>query len=71
MKGMNATTGLDHHYQSITKILTTPIGTSIARRNLVPSCPNWSSWSTRRPTAPPSHELTIVHRYQISISYKP
>ena len=38
MKGMNAktgraTTGLDHLYQSIDKILTTPIGTRIARRD--------------------------------------
>lgn len=38
MKGMNATTGrattgLDHLYQSIAKILTTPVGTRIARRD--------------------------------------
>lgn len=38
MKGMNAstgrsTTGLEHLYQSITKILTTPIGSRIARRD--------------------------------------
>lgn len=38
MKGMNATTGrsttgLTHLYQSIAKILTTPIGTRIARRD--------------------------------------
>jgi phage baseplate assembly protein W len=37
MKGMNASTGratsgLDQLYQSITKILTTPLGTRIARR---------------------------------------
>lgn len=37
MKGMNATTGrsiesLDHLYQSIGKILTTPIGSRVARR---------------------------------------
>ena len=38
MKGMNATTGratigLDHLFQSIAKILTTPVGTRIARRD--------------------------------------
>ena len=38
MKGMNASTGratkgLDHLYQSITKILTSPLGSRIARRD--------------------------------------
>ncbi|SDE41698.1 GPW/gp25 family protein [Paraburkholderia lycopersici] len=38
MKGMNHTTGraiagLDHLYQSIARILTTPVGTRIARRD--------------------------------------
>lgn len=33
MTGMNATTGRDHLYRKITKILTMPIGTRIARRD--------------------------------------
>ncbi|CAE6784691.1 hypothetical protein R69658_04239 [Paraburkholderia aspalathi] len=45
MKGMNATTGratagLAHLYQSINKILTTPIGTRIARRDFGSELPD-------------------------------
>jgi phage baseplate assembly protein W len=45
MKGMNHTTGralsgLDHLYQSIARILTTPIGSRVARRDFGSELPN-------------------------------
>ena len=45
MKGMNAktgraTTGIDHLYQSVEKILTTPIGSRIARRTFGSDLPD-------------------------------
>jgi phage baseplate assembly protein W len=45
MKGMNqntgrALTGLDHLYQSIARILTTPVGTRVARRDFGSELPD-------------------------------